>query len=101
MKEIKMYLDGPRAAMNRNRVLLTTLALSLIFTFWSHSAMTQEGKGHIERTIDQKVVKGPILVIKEDTIDLKEVKEGEVIEHTFQVFNQGDQTLEIKSVRPG
>jgi hypothetical protein len=88
MKEIKMYFDGRRASMNKNRLLQTTLALSLVFTFWSHSAMTQEEQG-------------PILVIKEDSIDLKEVKEGEVIEHTFQVLNQGDQTLEIKSVRPG
>lgn len=88
MKEIKMYFGGLRASMNVNRVLQTTLALFLIFTFWSHSALTQEGQG-------------PKLVIKDDTIDLKEVKEGEVIEHTFQVFNQGDQTLEIKNVKPG
>ena len=96
-----MNLDGRRAAMNKNRVLQTTLALSLIFTFWSHSAMTQEGQAPKEGTIELKVVKGPILVIKEETVDLKEVKEGEVIEHTFQVLNQGDQTLEIKSVKPG
>jgi Protein of unknown function (DUF1573) len=44
---------------------------------------------------------GPKMVMKELEHDFKEVKEGEVIEHTFQVSNQGDQVLEIREVRPG
>jgi hypothetical protein len=44
---------------------------------------------------------GPRMVIKEMEYDLKEVKEGDVIEHVFQVLNQGDQVLEIREVRPG
>lgn len=40
------------------------------------------------------------MVLKEQIFDFKEVWEGEVIEHTFQAFNQGDQTLEIKDVIP-
>ena len=45
-------------------------------------------------------IQGPKMVLKEEIFDFKEVWEGEVIEHVFQVFNQGDQILEIKAVRP-
>jgi len=41
------------------------------------------------------------MVIKELEYDFKEIKEGDVIDHAFQVLNQGDQVLEIKDVRPG
>jgi hypothetical protein len=44
---------------------------------------------------------GPKMVMKEMAYDFKEVKEGDVIEHVFQVLNQGDQVLEIREVRPG
>jgi hypothetical protein len=46
-------------------------------------------------------VKGPKMVLKEQVFDFKEIKEGETIEHTFLVLNQGDQPLEIKKVKPG
>jgi len=45
--------------------------------------------------------KGPKIVIKELVHDFKDVKEGEAIEHTFRVFNKGDETLEITKVKPG
>jgi hypothetical protein len=44
---------------------------------------------------------GPKMVIKEMEYDFKDVKEGDLIEHAFQVLNQGDQVLEIREVRPG
>ncbi|MDZ7696172.1 MAG: hypothetical protein U5R49_04315 [Deltaproteobacteria bacterium] len=44
---------------------------------------------------------GPKMVIKELEFDYGEVKEGETIEHTFLVLNQGDAPLEIARVRPG
>jgi hypothetical protein len=44
---------------------------------------------------------GPKMVLKEREFDFGEVKEGEIIEHTFQFFNRGDQTLEIEDVKPG
>lgn len=44
---------------------------------------------------------GPRMVMKERIHDFSAVKEGEVIEHAFLVFNQGDQVLEIREVRPG
>ena len=44
---------------------------------------------------------GPRMVLKEKSVDYKEVDEGEVIEHVFAVFNQGDQPLQIERVKPG
>ena len=41
------------------------------------------------------------MVLEEQKFDFGEVKEGEVISHDFKVLNQGDQTLEIKNVKPG
>jgi hypothetical protein len=88
MKEIKMQCDQGSSPMNTNSHWQIIVALFLVFTFWSHWALTQE-------------VKGPKLVLKEDSVDLKEVKEGETIEYAFRVLNQGDQPLEIKDVKPG
>jgi hypothetical protein len=44
---------------------------------------------------------GPKMVIRDPVFDFKEVKEGEVLDHTFKVFNHGDQDLVIKKVKPG
>ena len=44
---------------------------------------------------------GPKFFLKEQEVDLGDVKEGEIIEHTFTVRNQGDETLEIVRVKPG
>jgi hypothetical protein len=33
--------------------------------------------------------------------DFKEANEGEVVEHSFTVQNQGDRVLEIERVKPG
>ncbi|MBN2034672.1 MAG: DUF1573 domain-containing protein [Deltaproteobacteria bacterium] len=46
-------------------------------------------------------LKGPQMNLKEKHHDFNEVKEGEVIEHSFTVENQGDQILEIQKVNPG
>ena len=45
--------------------------------------------------------RGPKMVVRERVFDSKEVKEGEVIVHTFRVLNQGGQTLKIIRVKPG
>lgn len=42
---------------------------------------------------------GPKFVMKETSFAQREVREGEVVERVVQVFNQGDQPLEIKEVR--
>jgi hypothetical protein len=39
--------------------------------------------------------------LEEKYFDAKQVKEGDIIEHTFNVHNAGDSTLEIKKVKPG
>ncbi|TET85661.1 MAG: DUF1573 domain-containing protein [Desulfobacteraceae bacterium] len=44
---------------------------------------------------------GPRMVLEEKYFDAKQVKEGEIIEHTFKVLNVGDRSLEIKKVKPG
>jgi hypothetical protein len=44
---------------------------------------------------------GPKIIIKERVFDFGEVDEGQVIEHVFQVFNPGDEILEIVNVKPG
>jgi len=41
------------------------------------------------------------MVLAEQVFDFKEVKEGQVLEHAFYVYNQGDQPLVIKKVVPG
>ena len=46
-------------------------------------------------------IMGPKIVLKEREFDFKDVKEGKIIRHTFQVLNQGDETLRIEKVSPG
>jgi len=72
--------------MNKFRLAIVTYIF--LFLLCPYPVLTQE-------------VKGPKMVLKERVFDFKEVKEGEAIEHTFLIFNQGDQPLEIKNVKPG
>jgi len=44
---------------------------------------------------------GPRIEIEEKAFDARDVKEGEVIEHTFTVNNRGEEVLEIRKVSPG
>ena len=46
-------------------------------------------------------ISGPRLVMEESTFEHEAVEQGEIIEHTFKIRNQGDETLEIKKVVPG
>ena len=71
----------------RRRWSVRTACIALFFLY-AYSAYAQE-------------VLGPKMVLKERVFDFKEVKEGEVIEHTFKVLNQGEESLEIKKVAPG
>ncbi len=45
--------------------------------------------------------KGPKIVIKGVRHDFGDVKEGEIVTHTFRVLNQGNETLKIIKVKPG
>ena len=67
--------------------LIGMICIALL-AFCGYSSLAQEPQG-------------PRIVLKERAFDFKEVKEGEVIEHTFKVLNKGDQTLKIVKVRPG
>ena len=71
----------------RRRRLVGIICIAL-FSLYSYSALAQESRG-------------PKMVLKEQEFDFNEVNEGDIIEHTFQVFNQGDQTLKIIRVKPG
>jgi hypothetical protein len=45
--------------------------------------------------------RGPKMALPEQSFDFEEVLEGVVIDHTFQVLNQGDETLEIQRISTG
>jgi len=45
-------------------------------------------------------IKGPLMVMEERSFDFKEVREGEIIEHAFRVFNRGEKNLAIQRVQP-
>ncbi len=64
------------------------LACAFVFAFFGHFASAQD-------------IQGPKMIIEGKKFDFGEVKEGEVISHTFRVFNKGDQPLEIRKVKPG
>ena len=70
------------------KLWLVRIVCIALFSLYSYSALAQE-------------VLGPKMVLKEQEFDFKEVKEGEIIRHTFQVLNEGDAMLEIKKVSPG
>lgn len=70
------------------RHLLIGIILIILIYLCSYPAIAQD-------------VNGPKMVLKERVFDFKEVNEGEVIEHTFRVLNQGEESLEIKKVKPG
>jgi hypothetical protein len=40
-------------------------------------------------------------VVNNPEFDFKEVKQGETVEHTFKIQNQGDLPIKILNVRPG
>ena len=64
------------------------LACAFFSVFFVHSALALENQG-------------PKMVLEELKFDFGEVKEGKTVSHAFSVFNQGDQTLEIRKVKPG
>jgi hypothetical protein len=45
-------------------------------------------------------VPGPRLYLEQTSFDFGKVVEGATLEHTFKVFNRGDQPLLIHKVRP-
>jgi len=60
---------------------------ALIFVY-SNFALSQEGRA-------------PKILINAPEFYFGEVKEGEIITHTYQVLNQGNEPLAIEKVKPG
>jgi hypothetical protein len=46
-------------------------------------------------------IRKPKVSLKEHTYDFKEVMEGDVISHTFTIFNKGNEELRILRVKAG
>ncbi len=67
---------------------ITGLICISVFFFYLHCSQAQDAQG-------------PEMVLKQQVFNFEEVKEGEIIEHTFQVLNRGDETLNIIRVKPG
>lgn len=70
------------------RSSLAGLVLLSFFAFCGHPDLSE-------------AVPGPKMVVKQNIFDFGQVKEGNVLEHTFMVLNEGEAKLEIKNVRPG
>jgi len=64
------------------------LATIFFFSFFLHTAGAQESKT-------------PRLVVKGGLFDAGEIDEGNVIKHSFTVYNRGNAPLNIRNVRPG
>lgn len=70
------------------------LALPLCLAFASVSAQT------VAPLPKQKVVTdGPVLAFAENKFDFGTIKEGDVVKHTYQFKNTGNQTLIISEVK--
>lgn len=69
---------------------IAVLVASLFLCFFSSQAVSQVKKPA-----------GPQIAFEERTFDFKEVDEGTTIEHTFKVFNRGNQALVIQRVDAG
>jgi hypothetical protein len=59
-----------------------TFSIALFLFSWNPSVMA----------------KAPRMILEEHFFDAREVKEGELITHTFRVLNGGDETLRIRAV---
>ncbi len=70
------------------RIWQSVLVLFIILVFSGNWVFAQE-------------TKGPKIVIKVMRHDFGDVKEGEIVTHTFRVLNQGNETLKIMKVKPG
>ena len=64
------------------------LATIFFFSIFFHAALALEAKT-------------PRLVVKGGLFDAGEIDEGNVIKHSFTVYNRGNAPLNIRNVRPG
>ena len=76
--------------MKRYLFRMSVIFLVFVLAIMTHSCV---------RTHVENIPSGPLMVINERSFDSKEVKKGATVEHTFRVFNKGNQALEIKNVK--
>ena len=72
--------------MRRKKEFILTIICSFVWAFLPPHAQSAQG---------------PKIVIVDKHYNFSTVMEGEVVDHTFRVLNQGDQALEIQNVKPG
>jgi hypothetical protein len=72
------------------KTLSVYISLPLVLSLFVYPSVSTAGENS-----------GPRLVLEERTFEHEAVEQGEIVEHAFQVRNQGDETLEIKRVVPG
>jgi hypothetical protein len=74
--------------VNLKLKILVSLVVSLFFFWLPADMLSAQEKGSSK------------MVLKEQLVDFKDVIEGKDIAHCFEVFNEGDEPLEIEQVRP-
>jgi hypothetical protein len=81
----KVFFVGDRFM---KRIWQNVFVLFLALVFFGNWAFAQEAKR-------------PKIVIEGMKHDFKDVNQGEVVAHSFRVFNKGSATLKIIKVKPG
>lgn len=76
------------ALLCRRKYWLFGLTILILILTYGDFALANQGRA-------------PKMVLKEQGFDFGEVKQGEVITHTFEVLNQGNEMLKIENVNPG
>jgi len=89
---LKKYLISLLYIEGRNKMKKKVLHGTFFLVFWIIFNLTA---GWAQQPI------GPRMELKEKYFNANSLKEGQIIEHTFTVFNRGDRPLEIKKVQPG
>ena len=72
----------------RKKYWLFGLSILALLLMCGHFALADQGGA-------------PKMILKGQNFNFGEVMEGEVITHTFEVLNQGDEILTIEKVSPG
>jgi len=76
--------------------LIIFLLVSFTITYGTSWAQSEnQSRNQTEKAIGSK------MVIKEKSFDFQKVDEGQVLQHSFKVHNEGDQPLLIQNVKPG
>jgi len=69
---------------------ITAAVFIFLSSLWAHAfSSTLEEEG------------GAVLRFDKKDVELSEVMQGETIQHTFKVFNDGKKPLTIEKVQPG